>query len=335
MKKILIAGGVGFIGSHLIKNLSRDNNCKIHVIDNFSRGKFDFELKELFKNRNIKVIEADLTKNDFYKLLDTDYAYIYNFAAIVGVRNVTEDPDKTLLVNSFSILNLLEWIRKKNKGLKKLIFASTSEVYAGTLKCYGIPIPTDENVSIALDDISLARTTYALSKIMGESACFNYYQKYKIPFTILRFHNVYGPRMGHDHVIPELLLKAKVAKEYLEVSSANHTRAFCYIDDAVRAIICLSTTEESTGQIFNVGNSDEEIAIVKLAQKIISIVNPSLQVKELCDAPSSPLRRCPDITKLKSITGFIPKFKLDEGLQLTWNWYKNVTDSIKKDRVDI
>lgn len=185
----------------------------------------------------------------------------------MGVRNVVNNPGKVLFVNIVTILNLLEWVNKTQKNLKNLLFTSTSEVYAGTSKYYKAAVPTDENINLCLDDISSPRTAYALSKIVGESACLNYFKMYAIPLTIVRFHNVYGPRMGYDHVIPELMIKAKNSHKYLEVYSANHSRAFCYVSDAIRAIVRLTEDKKSLGHIFNVGNSSEEISMGGLAKK--------------------------------------------------------------------
>ncbi|HHT9105605.1 MAG TPA: NAD-dependent epimerase/dehydratase family protein [Candidatus Wujingus californicus] len=322
MCKVLITGGAGFIGYHLAKFLSDKRIYEIHIVDSLSRGEIDSDFKKLINNNNIKFKKADLTNSKSYKLLSDDYDYIYHLSAIVGVKNTIENPDRVLYVNIVSTLNLINWINGTQANLKKFLFASTSEIYAGTMKHYGIPVPTDEKVVLCLEDISSPRTTYSLSKIVGESACLNYFKKYRVPVTIVRYHNIYGPRMGYDHVIPELMLKAKNSKDYLEVYSGSHTRAFCYIIDSIEATVNLAESEDSLGQIFNVGNSDEEITITELAGKIIKVVNPSLKVKPLSDQVGSPLRRCPNIDKLRNTIRFYPKVFLDEGIRLTWEWYK-------------
>lgn len=327
MAKILITGGAGFVGYHLARHLSKNDSNTLHIVDNLSRGKQDPAFEELLRNNNIKFIKADLTNPKFYELLDDDYDYIYALAAVIGVKNIISNPDKALYANTLTILNLLEWIKNTNKSLKKLFFPSSSEVYAGTFKHYNAPIPTDEKVNLTVEDISLPRTTYALSKMVGESACFNYCKKYKIPFIIGRYHNVYGPRMGNNHVIPELLLKAKVAREYLDVHSVNHTRAFCYLDDAAEMTIGLTQLSNLSGEIFNIGNSEEEITIGKLAQKIINTVNPSLKIKALDNQDGSPERRCPNIDKLKKAIHFKPKISLNNGIALTWEWYKDLQEN--------
>ena len=323
MKKVLITGGAGFIGFHLADYLCAKEKYEVHVVDNLSRGKLDRELLGLIKKGNIKFIDKDLTLKDSFRALDCNYDYIYHLSAIVRVRNVVNDPGKVLFVNINAILNLLEWINKTKNHLKNLLFASTSEVYAGTLKHYKATVPTNENINLCLDDMGSARSSYALSKIVGEFACLNYFKIRSIPLTIVRFHNVYGPRMGYDHVIPELMLKAKNNDKYLEVFSHKHTRSFCYISDAIDATVKLTESRKSIGQIFNLGNSNEEISIEKLAKKIISLVKPTLKIKALGDQTGSPSRRCPDTRKLKRTINFEPRVNLDEGIFYTWKWYKN------------
>lgn len=326
MKKILITGGAGFIGFHLAEYLSRKKEYKIHLVDNLSRGRFDAELKELIRKRGIKFIKNDLTQKNSFRSLDNDYDYIYHLSAIVGVRNVINHPEDVLFVNVITILNLLEWADKTQKNLKNLLFSSTSEVYAGTLKYYKVGVPTNEEVNLCLDNIGSPRTAYALSKIVGESACLNYFKSYCVPLTIVRFHNVYGPRMGYDHVIPELMIKAKNNNRYLEVFSVNHTRAFCYVSDAIRAMVSLTESKKTKGKVFNVGNSSEEISIGGLAKKIIHLINPELKIKTMPAQLGSVKRRCPDISKLQDTANFKPQVSLSKGIKLTWEWYAKSTE---------
>ena len=322
MKKVLITGGLGFIGFHLADYLSRAGSCDIHIADNLSRGKLDKDMKTLISKNRINFIKCDLTDKNIFSSFAKDYDYIYHLTALVGVKNILKSPDRVLYVNSVSILNLLEWIRKTQLNLKRLLFSSTSEVYTGTLKHFTIPIPTDEKVALCLYNINSPRTTYALSKMLGESACYNYSKVHPIPVTIVRYHNVYGPRMGYDHVIPELMIKAKNSKKHLEVFSLNHTRAFCYVSDVVEATVALAQSKDACGEIVNVGNSDEEVSMKNLSERIINLVNSSLSIKPAGIHEGSPYRRCPDIGKMKRLINFKPKVKLDEGLRLTWEWYK-------------
>jgi len=320
--KVLITGGAGFIGYHLAQCLIAKEGYQIDIADRLSRGKRDADFIKLLKNKNIKFINVDLLNKNSYAKFSKNYDYIYHLCAIVGVRNVISQPEEVLKVNIIGTLFLLDWIKRTQRKLRKIIFASTSEVYAGTLRHYGGEIPTAEDINICLDDIHSLRSTYAVSKIAGESACLAYHSAHKIPIVILRYHNVYGPRMGYDHVIPELFNKAGKCRGVVGVHSIGHSRAFCYISDAVEVTIRLAESPKTAGELYHIGNDLEEVTVGLLAQKIIKIVNPLLRIKTLPDHQGSPVRRRPDIKKVRLIVGFEPSISLDEGLIRTWNWYR-------------
>ena len=319
MKKILITGGAGFIGFHLAKKLADDN--KVIIIDNLARGRMDGDFLKLIKHENVEFIQTDLTDPRVFIKLDTDFDYVYHLAAVIGVRNVIENPDKVLYVNAIATLNLFEYA-KQLKNLKKILFSSTSEIYAGTLKHFGIQIPTNEEVPLTLLDVKSERTTYMLSKMYGESICFNYGKKYKIPFTIVRYHNVYGPRMGFMHVIPEMFIKIK-NNDKIEVPSANHTRAMCFVDDAIEMTIRACEFDNTNKEIFHIGNQSQEIKIKELVKTIANVLDKDIQISELPETSGSPARRCPDISKIIKLTGYSPVINLKEGIKITFDWYKD------------
>ena len=202
------------------------------------------------------------------------------------------------------------------------MFSSTSEIYAGTLKHFGIDIPTNEQVRLTLDDIKSPRTTYMLSKMYGESIMFNYGNKYNIPFTIVRYHNIYGPRMGYLHVIPEMLVKISSQKK-VQVASPEHTRSMCFVDDAVEMTIRACENKITNKEILNVGNQDEEISIINLTKTIAQILKKKIDIQRLPDTVGSPSRRCPDISKIVSMTGYSPKVNIYDGIKKTYDWYKD------------
>lgn len=321
MSKILITGGAGFLGYFLAKSLSEDKSNRLTIVDNFSRGLMDKEMSRLLEKVNVTLVNGDLTDINHVRSLDKDYEYIFHLAAVIGVKNVMKEPDKVLRINAISTLNLFEYA-KELKHIKRVLFSSTSEVYSGTHKHFGIKIPTDESVFLAIDDVSAPRTTYALSKIYGESAAFVYGEKYDIPFTIIRYHNIYGPRMGFDHVIPETFVKIKKDSS-VEVSSPGHTRAFCYVDDAVEFTIRAALRENGQGQVLHIGNPQEEIKIKELVIKIAEIMGKVVSIKELPDTAGSPSRRCPDISKAVMITGYNPQVSLEDGISKAYEWYRD------------
>ena len=321
MKKILVTGGVGFIGYFLIKELLKNENNKIFVLDNMSRGRIDDEFKKIISNKNVIFHQGDLTDRNLFTSLDKDFDYIYHLAAVIGVKNVVENPDKVLHDNALTTLNLVEFA-KNIKSLKKILFSSTSEIYAGTLKHFGIDIPTNEQVRLTLDDIKSPRTTYMLSKMYGESIMFNYGNKYNIPFTIVRYHNIYGPRMGYLHVIPEMLVKISSQKK-VQVASPEHTRSMCFVDDAVEMTIRACENKITNKEILKDENKDEEISIINLTKTIAQILKKKIDIQRLPDTVGSPSRRCPDISKIVSMTGYSPKVNIYDGIKKTYDWYKD------------
>ena len=316
--KALITGGAGFIGYHLsLELISR--GYEVHILDNFSRGVEDSFLKKLESDNKVKLISCDLLADDCISKLDTDYDYIYHLAAIIGVQNVLNHSYDVLRKNVELLIKIIDFA-KCNENLKRLIFASTSEIYAGTLKFYGMDIPTPEETPLTITPLESPRTSYMLSKIYGEALL---YQS-DIPFTVIRPHNFYGPRMGMSHVIPELLRKVYFDENggKLDVFSADHKRTFCYISDAVEIIIRLAESEDTLHKSYNVGNESPEVSMREVAQIVLETVGKDYPLNELPPTEGSPERRCPKMTKAFDAIGYAGKVSLKEGVAKTYEWYK-------------
>ena len=316
--KVLITGGAGFIGYHLASRLIDDGN-EVIIVDNFSRGVEDVFLKKLEKTGKLSIRSLDLLNNNDIDSLDNDFDYIYHLAAIIGVQNVLHHSYDVLDKNVRLLINMISFA-KEQKNLKRFIFASTSEIYAGTLQFYDMEIPTPETTPLTITPLEHPRTSYMLSKIYGEALL---YQS-DIPFTIIRPHNFYGPRMGMSHVIPELLRKAYFDEngEFLEVFSVEHKRTFCYISDAVEMIIRLTKSEKALGQSFNIGNEHPEVTIGSVAETVLRVVDKRLTIKPMPVSPGSPERRCPSMKKTKECIDYEGVISLEEGIRRTYNWYK-------------
>jgi UDP-glucose 4-epimerase len=331
MPHILITGGAGFIGCAIATELASKPNYTITLLDNLSRGRIDAEVEALLAKPNVRLEQGDITLPATFDALPTDVDYIYHLAAVIGVRNVLDNPDKVLFVNATSTLYLYEWA-KSLPQLKRILFSSTSEIYAGTLKHFPdtFPVPTPETVPLTLDDVASERTTYMLSKMYGESIAFNYGRKYGIPTTIVRYHNVFGPRMGFLHVVPEMFIKIRDAARTgtaLDVFSPTHTRAMCFVDDAVAATILVTEHAATRGEIINIGNQAQEVSIRDLVSTIAQTLGCEVTLREMPDTPGSPARRCPDMSKLKALTGFEPQITLADGIARTYDWYKDKLDA--------
>lgn len=321
--KTLITGGAGFIGVHLAQRLAKAGHT-LHLVDNFARGVADAELTELAKLPNVELMRRDVLEPGALDDLGTDYDYVYHLAAIIGVANVLKRPFAVLGDNVTMLLTLLGFARKQS-ALRRFVFASTSEVYAGLLENFSLPIPTPEAVPLGLPDLKHPRTSYMLSKIYGEALC----QQSGLPFTLVRPHNFYGPRMGLSHVVPELLKRAYAAKDgdSLEVFSVDHRRTFCFIEDAVTMLELAASSERCLGETLNLGTQSPEVTIGELAERIIGAVGKRLTIVPRPATPGSPARRCPDMSKTAELTGYRARISLEEGIARTFAWYRaNVFD---------
>jgi UDP-glucose 4-epimerase len=321
--KTLITGGAGFIGLHLAQRLAAAGHT-LHLVDNFARGVEDSELSALAKLPNVELFKKDVLAPGALDDLPADYDYVYHLAAIIGVANVMKRPYAVLGDNVTMLLALLAFARKQSK-LRRFVFASTSEVYAGLLENFELPIPTPESVALGLPDLKHPRTSYMLSKIYGEALC----HQSGLPFTLVRPHNFYGPRMGLSHVVPELLKRAYAAKDgdALEVFSVDHRRTFCFVEDAVTMLELSAASERCAGETLNLGTQSPEITIGELAQKVIETVGRRLTIVPKPATSGSPARRCPDMTKTAELTGYRSRISLEEGLSRTFAWYRaNVFD---------
>jgi nucleoside-diphosphate-sugar epimerase len=317
MQRILITGGAGFIGGHLARLLA-ERGHRVDLVDNLARGRQDRFLRELLAGGRVQLHERSLGEPGALADLPDDYSQIFHFAAILGVQNVLDRPYATLRDNVALLESALDLARRQRE-LERFVFASTSEVYAGSLQHLDLPFPTPEDVPIALPDLRQPRSSYMLSKLYGEAMV----QHAGLPFTIVRPHNFYGPRMGLAHVVPQLLEKAHRAEpgSEIEVFSVDHRRTFCFIDDAVAMIAIAASKPDCAGRTLNIGSQRPEVSIGELAELIVRVVGKPLRVAPAPTTPGSPPRRCPDMTLTSELVGIEADTPLERGVRQTWGWY--------------
>ncbi|WP_431900459.1 NAD-dependent epimerase/dehydratase family protein [Nonomuraea sp. bgisy101] len=309
--RTLLLGGAGFIGLHLARRLQADGHA-VTIVDDFSRGRRDANLEGMA----LDVRHADLTDPRSYLELEHGWDQIYMLAAVVGVRNVERDPSRVLRVNTLALMHLLGWIERD----APLFFASTSEAYAGGVTAGLVPVPTPESVPLVIQDVASPRFSYAISKLHGEAAVLH-----GAHAVVGRFHNVYGPRMGTAHVIPELSLRAMRGENPFTLYGGEQSRAFCYVDDAVEAMVRLMATPEAFGRIVHIGDDTEETNIADLAKLVLRVAGEDPLIDPVPAPAGSVARRCPDISLLRRLTGFEPRIGLEEGVRRTFDWYRQAS----------
>ena len=324
MRRIIVTGGSGFIGYHLAADLALDVKNEVTIIDNHARGTADEMFNELISRDNVIFLKEDLTSKNFYSKLGGRYDEIYHLAAINGTKNFYNRPYEVLRVGILSLMNLLEWCNEENCG--SFLFSSSSEAYAGAVNNFlnyrADYIPSAENIPLVIDDVMNPRWSYGGSKISGELLTINYCRTFKVPFKIVRYHNVYGVRMGYDHVLPEFFKRIYDKVNPFPIYGGNETRAFCAVEDAVKATESVMRSEKCNGEIIHIGNSSREIKIIDLLKLVFDIADYHPQI-EIYPAPEGcVMRRCPNTDKLFNLTGFKAEMTLESSLPKMFEWYQ-------------
>lgn len=271
-----------------------------------------------------------MTARESLSQLDGYFDEIYHLAAVNGTKYFYEKPYEVLRVNILALMNLLDWISDKNTG--RFLFSSSSETYAGTVQEFGAVeglVPTKEDIPVCVNDVFNKRFSYAGSKIAGELLVANYFIKTRLPFKIVRYHNIYGPRMGFEHVIPEFCKRVYLKSDPFEIFGGEETRAFCYVTDAVDATTMVMQSDDTNSQIVNVGNESEEIRIKDLAHLLLKISGLEVPLNVNPAPAGSVKRRCPDISKLRKLTSYSPKVDLNTGMKLSLEWYLKAYEAME------
>lgn len=320
-KTLLITGGSGFIGRYFVlvidflnKNVL-EKPCKLIVVDNFITGSKNFSVE----NANFNFINHDVR---FPLKIDEDVNFIIHAAGIASPVYYTKFPLETIDVGTIGTRNMLDLAKEKN--VESFMFLSSSEVYGDPDPNF---VPTPETYLGNVNCIG-PRACYDESKRLGETLCMVYFKLFNIPVKIVRPFNVYGPGIKPDdfRVLPNFIYNA-LKGNYLPVyGEGNHTRAFCYIIDAVTAFYKILLSEWK-GEVFNVGKQDEEISVIDLAKLVQEIFNNKINIMKSpvpteAYASSNPKRRCPDLTKIRKMIGYDAKVDLKYGINRTVQWFK-------------
>lgn len=313
--RALVTGGAGFVGLHLTRSLL-DDGWDVVVVDDLSRTGRDPAVEELLPH--IQVVEHDLTE-PLPATLGTGFRVVYHLAAMVGVARVAAEPDRVLRVNVLSTTNVLDWCGRV--GPEAVFLSSTSEIGDGAVAVGLAELPVSESAAVVFAAPFRARSSYAVSKLTSELLLVHSAVTGGFRARIARYHNVYGPRMGHHHVIPELIGRIRAGQDPLVVYGSNQRRAFCHVDDAVRATRRLAEHPTDEPVVANVGNDEEEIVIGDLARLLVERMGATGDIVERPAAAGSPDRRLPDLAVLRSLTAYRPSVPLAAGLDTCLAWY--------------
>ena len=315
MSKILVTGGSGFIGSALVKALVAAGN-RVRVLDDNSRGS---PRRLAGVEKDIELIAGDIRDAEAVARATQGMDEVHHLAYVNGTEFFYSMPELVLDVGVRGMVNVIDACRKCNVGT--LLLASSSEVYQTPPK-----IPTDESAPLSIPDPLNPRYSYGGGKLISELMAVNYGRKFFERVLIFRPHNVYGPDMGWEHVIPQLALRLHKlgraqpsGKLRFEIQGGGQeTRSFCFIDDLVAGVLAMREKGEHLG-IYHVGTM-EEVAIADLARRMAKLAGREIElIAGPLQAGGTP-RRCPDISKLAKL-GYKPRVPLDAGLKTTLDWY--------------
>ena len=315
--KSLVAGGAGFIGSHLCEKLLKEGH-EVFCVDNFITGNKK-NIERFLKNKKFKFIFWDVSQRPPQEISAERFNFIFHLASPASPNpesplSYLNHPAETLFANSLGTFNLLEL---SNQDKAKFLFASTSEVYGdpnispqpetywGNVNPYGI------------------RSCYDEAKRFGESMTGVFNRKFKVDTRVIRIFNTYGPKMDKNdgRVIVNFINQAIKNKPITVYGKGQQSRSFCYINDTVDGILSAMFKKKTEGEVFNIGN-DHEYTILQLAEFIVKLTKSKSKIVFEPLPMDDPSNRCPDLTKAKKVLDFKIKTGLKDGLSKTVDYFE-------------
>ncbi|PIP33618.1 LPS biosynthesis protein WbpP [Candidatus Falkowbacteria bacterium CG_4_10_14_0_2_um_filter_48_10] len=316
-KNVLVTGGAGFIGSNLCDKLI-SLGAAVICLDNFFTGKKD-NISHLIGQENFVLKEGDVNQPEFLEKIFDEYNidYVFHYAAVLGVKRVTENP-LLVLPDLDGIRHLLRIAQAKK--VKKIVFASSSEAYGFST---ALPLKEDDGQELIANQSNHAHL-YALIKLIGEKIMKTYNDHYGLPTVSLRFFNVFGPRQessAYGFVVGVFIKQILDGQPPTIYGDGYQTRDFIYIDDNVRLAIQALLEEKTNGEVINIGVG-RQTTIVDLAERLLRLSGQDLRPVFIKDRSYEIKYRSPDVTKMRRLLGDGIADNLDDNLKKTYEWYR-------------
>ena len=312
---IFITGGAGFIGATLAGKLIDSN--KIVVFDNFARN--SLQTTGLMGHPNLTVVNGDIRDGHAVTsaVLGAQPDRIVHCAAIAGIDTVIKSPTTTLDVNIVGTANIFQAARNLG-SLKRILSFSTSEIFGSQA------FQTTELSSAVIGAVGEARWTYAVSKLAGEHMALAHFHEFKMPAVVVRPFNVYGPGQVGEGALSTFIKRAIRGEEIEIHGQGNQIRAWCYVEDMVRALMLALEHPAAIGQTFNVGNARAVITIYGLANTVTRVLESTSKIKFVRKDYADIELRIPNIDKARELLGFEAETDLDEGILRTADYFRGL-----------
>ena len=309
MKKILITGADGFIGSHLTETLSA-KGYKVKALSQYNSFNNWGWLEQLSCKNDIEVLSGDIRDSNYCKTITKDVDTIFHLAALIAIPFSYVAPDSYIETNIKGTLNICQ--AAKENGISRLIHTSTSEVY-GTAQY----VPIDEKHPLQ------PQSPYSATKIAADAMAMSFYNSFDLPVTIARPFNTYGPRQSARAVIPTIITQIASGKKEIKLGDPSPTRDFNYVEDCCRGFIMLAESKKTIGETVNIG-SNTEISIgdtfnliKELMSSDVTLINDEQRKRP---KKSEVFRLCCDNKKIKELVSYKPEVDIRNGLKKTINW---------------
>lgn len=318
--RTLVTGGAGFIGSHLCERLL-DMGHSVVVLDDLSTGSKN-NLGKLTSSKNFEFMEGSILDASLVKKAMSGVSNCFHLGAGLGVQRILERPHETLKTNLVGTENVVEAALASGA---KMFLASTSEVYGKTEKQ-----PLTEDSDRVLGSPNILRWAYSEAKAIDETLLEMFRQSDGLRYVVVRFFNTVGPRQSGDYgmVLPRFVSAALANKPVRIFGDGSQSRVFAHVRDAVDGVLKVFFDARAEGQTFNIGG-EEEVSIRELAERVISVTGSSSRIEYVSYEDAYPagfeetMRRVPDTTKLRTLTGWKPKYSLDEIIKDIENYFRS------------
>lgn len=314
MKKILVTGADGFIGSHLVEQLLEEGKqVRAFVYYNSFNSWGWLDTLPQDKKEKIEIFAGDVRDPYGVRTAMKGCDCVYHLAALIAIPYSYHSPDNYVDTNIKGTLNIVQAARDLN--IERVLVTSTSEVYGTALR-----VPIDETHP------RQGQSPYSATKIGADAIADSFYRSFNLPVTIVRPFNTYGPRQSARAVIPTIITQLMAGKKEIKLGALHPTRDLLFVKDTVKGFIAIANSQKTIGEEVNIA-TQQEISIKDLAQKLIDRINPSAQIISddirLRPEKSEVERLLGSAQKIKSLTNWTPQYSLDEGLNATIEWFSN------------